>query len=50
MGAARAVHLIFLVTRVCRKNLKVDATKGLKTSSQVITIEKQLCMKECKKT
>jgi hypothetical protein len=49
MGAACAVHLNFWITIVCRKQLKVDTViaKGLKTSSQVITREGQLCMKGC---
>jgi hypothetical protein len=44
MGAACTVHLI-LSTSVCRKILKTNTAKGFQTSSQVVAIEEQPCMK-----
>jgi hypothetical protein len=45
--AARAINLVVLPTSVCRKHFKVDTTKGFKTPSQIIIIEKQeLCNEE----
>jgi hypothetical protein len=46
MSAARTFNLD-LFTSVCRKSLKVDTTKGIKTPSQVIIgEEKSRCNEE----